>query len=370
MLQSQGDAVKGDRMLLLILTLFFTWSETIYPYCEVNITPAIPTNPVTIEESDESGNKSEDKYKLPFEGLTNDDAGIGETEDDEKKEEKEQNPKAKQFYDDIDGIVRKHIGDFTKNGGKGTIGIYIKDFNTGYEYDYNGSMLSDNYEGEGFFKTASTCKMTAAAVVYYLNFIGELDIDKEYTDAITGEKYNMKKLTYKMITHSVNGYFNILLRYFGNAKMNEVFRQLGLKNTYVYSEIGPAPFMSQTANIQRYGISRSPRTTPRDLGHVLELLHEGNTFGEENSRYFEESLKNNIYSNRLPKGIDYKSTVGHKTGTSIADGVYNDAGIVYLKDNPYIIVVMSYGSQSSVQNVYHKISKDVYNYMMLKIIYI
>lgn len=357
--------MNGKRILLLILTLFFAWSKTIYPYCEANITPNTPTSPVIVEESDESENKAEDKYKLPFEGLTNDAAGIGETEDEEQKEE-ELSPEEKKFFDDIDGIVKKHIGNFTKNGGKGTIGIYIKDFNTGYEYDYNGSKVSDNYEGEGFFKTASTCKMTAAAVVYYLNFIGELDIDKEYTDLITGEKYNMKKLTYKMITHSVNGYFNTLFRHFGNAKMNEMFKQLGLKNTYVYSEIGPAPYMSEKSNIQRYGISRSPRTTPKDLGHVLELLHEGSTFGEENSKCFAESLKNNIYSNRLPKGIDYKSPVGHKTGTATADGVYNDAGIVYLKDNPYIIVVMSYGSQSSVQNVYHKISKDVYNYMFSK----
>nr|WP_303740769.1 serine hydrolase [Lutispora saccharofermentans] len=253
-----------------------------------------------------------------------------------------------------------------KNGGKGTIGIYIKELKTGYEYDYNGSKLSDKYEGEGFFQTASTCKLAAAAVVYYLNNLGELDIDKEYVDEITGSKYNMKQLTYKMITHSVNGYFNTLLRHFGNVKLNEVFLELGLKNTYVYSEIGPAPAMSYNENIKRYGISKGPRTTPKDLGHILDLLYEGKAFGEANSKYFDESLRNNIYSNRLPQGIGYKSPVAHKTGTNDS-GVYNDAGIIYLKDNPYIMVVMSLGSQSSVQTSYRALAKEIYNYMAKRI---
>ena len=45
--------------------------------------------------------------------MTNDAAGIGETEDEEQKEE-ELSPEEKKFFDDIDGIVKKHIGNFTK----------------------------------------------------------------------------------------------------------------------------------------------------------------------------------------------------------------------------------------------------------------
>ncbi len=347
--------MNNKRILTFILILSFTFTSVILPCCEGL------TEPNASAQQDETTGDAVQKNRLPFEGLISDPDWQEDGQDSEIEEQRMAEAE-KRFYDDIDAMVKKQVNSFAKNGGKGTIGIYIKELKTGYEYDYNGSKLSDKFEGEGFFQTASTCKLAAAAVVYYLNNLGELDIDKEYTDEITGSKYNMKQLTYKMITHSVNGYFNTLLRHFGNVKLNEVFLELGLKNTYVYSEIGPAPAMSYNENIKRYGASKGPRATPRDLGHILDLLYEGKTFGEANSKYFDESLRNNIYSNRLPQGIGYKSPVAHKTGTNDS-GVYNDAGIIYLKDNPYIMVVMSLGSQTSVQAAYRALAKEIYNYM-------
>lgn len=365
--------MNHKRFLVLILTLLFTFTCVLFPCCQGTTTyDESEDEAVNAEvteqknepaEIDDKAEEISEKNKLPFEGLVSDPDGKEEPQDIGKAEITEEEI---EFYNDVDAIVKKHLSRFTKNGGKGTIGIYIKELKTGYEYDHNGSKLSGEYEGEGFFQTASTCKLAAAAAVYYLNFIGELDIDREYIDEVTSSKYNMKKLTYKMITHSVNGYFNTLLRHFGNVKLNEVFLELGLKNTFAYSEIGPAPAMSYSENIKRYGISKGPRTTPKDLGHILDLIYEGKTFGEANSKYFDESLRNNIYSNRLPQGIGYKSPVAHKTGTN-AHGVYNDAGIIYLKDNPYIMVVMSLGSQSFVQSTYRAMAKEVYDYMIKRI---
>ncbi|SHJ07660.1 serine hydrolase [Lutispora thermophila] len=346
---------KRSWIIFIAFLLLFNWAFIPCFYVDAEPDAAITS------QQNKSIDEVDEKNKIPFEGLVSDPDW-----QEDHEEEKEMTEEEKQFYVDIDNIVKKHLGNFVKNGGKGIIGIYIKELKTGYEYDYNGSKLSNEYEGEGFFQTASTCKMAAAAAVYYLNNIGELDIDREYTDEVTGTKYNMKKLTYKMITHSVNEYFNTLLRHFGNVKLNEVFQELGLKNTYVYSEIGPAAAMSYKSNIERYGISRGPRTTPKDLGRILDLLYEGKAFGEANSKYFDESLRNNIYSNRLPQGIGYRSPVAHKTGTN-SYGVYNDAGIIYLEGNPYIMVVMSLGSQSSVQVTYRAMAKEIYEYMIKRI---
>ncbi|HWQ31019.1 MAG TPA: serine hydrolase, partial [Negativicutes bacterium] len=122
-------------------------------------------------------------------------------------------------------------------------------------------------------------------------------------------------------------------------------------------------YSSVKNNIKRYGISRSPRTTPRDLGLVLELLYDKKTFGEDNSKLFIQSLLDNIYSNRLPAGVGYRSPVAHKTGTSAGEGVYNDAGIIFLDGNPYIMVVMSKGSGSGVQSLFRGIAGEVYDHM-------
>lgn len=270
---------------------------------------------------------------------------------------------ASDFNKEVDAIVMKRINSFIKNGGKGTIGIYIKEINTGYEYAYNAEMTNPDNPKEGYFNSASTCKLLSAAVMYYLNNCGELELDKTYTDQVTKNKYNLKKILPRMISHSVNDYFNITLRHLGSKQINDTLEKLGVKNSLVYSEIMPAQYSSVKNNINRYGISRSPRTTPKDLGYVLDLLYCGKTFGSDNDRLFLESLKNNIYSNRLPAGVGYRSVVAHKTGTSAGEGVYNDAGIIFLEDNPYIMVVMSKGSSSNVQPLYRSIAGELYNYM-------
>lgn len=267
------------------------------------------------------------------------------------------------FNKDIDTIVMKRINSFYKNGGKGTIGIYIKELNSSFEYAYNGEKTNPSNPKEGYFNSASTSKLLSAAVMYYMNNNGELELDKTYTDKTIDIQYNLNKLLSKMISHSVNDYFNITLRHLGSKKINETLLKLGVKNSLVYSEIMPAQGSSVKNNIKRYGISRSPRTTPKDLGYVLELLYCGKTFGADNDKLFLESLKNNIYSNRLPAGVGYRSAVAHKTGTSSGEGVYNDAGIIFLENNPYIMVVMSKGSSSSVQSFYRIIAREVYNYM-------
>lgn len=270
---------------------------------------------------------------------------------------------AAEFAKEMDAIITNKIESFIKKYGKGTIGIYIKELASGFEFDYNGDKTNPENPREGYFNTASTCKLLSAAVMYYLNNNGELELNKVYTDNITKGTYNLRKILPRMISHSVNDYFNITLRHLGAEKINETLLKLGTKNSIVYSEIMPAQYSSIKNNIQRYGISRSPRTTPRDLGHVLTLLYEGKTFGAENDKIFVRSLLDNIYSNRLPAGIGYKSPVAHKTGTSSGEGVYNDAGIVYLEENPYIIVVMSKNCNSNVQALFRSIAGDVYEYM-------
>jgi beta-lactamase class A len=286
------------------------------------------------------------------------------SEDQPSKEEQAANElAAAEFAKELDAIIIKRVDSFIKKSGKGTIGIYIKELGSGLEYAYNGDKTNPDNPSEGYFNTASTCKLLSAAVMYYLNHNGELELNKVYTDSITKSSYNLSKILPRMISHSVNDYFNITLRHLGAEKINKTLLELGVKDSIVYSEIMPAQYSSVKNNIARYGISRSPRTTPRDLGHVLWLLHEGKTFGEENDKIFVKSLLDNIYSNRLPAGIGYKSPVAHKTGTSSGEGVYNDAGIVYLEGNPYIIVVMSKDCSSNVQALFRSIAGDVYGYM-------
>lgn len=350
--------------VILILTL----CVSLVGWAEETTVPVVPTPGGTSEEIVLPVVSPTPEAVPPPDPAENKEAEASKVQALKEQQEKEQKEKeAAQFYEAMDKMVKKRIDLYYKAGGTGTIGLYIKELESDFAYGYNEAKTESSTSTEGYFKTASTCKLLSAAVMYYMNKRNELILDKSYTDKVSKKSYNLKTLLYTMISHSVNEYFNITLRHLGNKKINEVLRELGAANSSAYSEIGPAPYTSGKSNLQRYGIVKAPRTTPKDLGHILQLLYEGKTFGSTNDKRFADSLKDNIYSNRLPLGIGYRSPVGHKTGTSPGDGVYNDAGIIYLKGNPYIMVVMSRGSGSSVQAMYRSLAKDVYDFMKSRI---
>ncbi len=359
--------------ILLILTLcigLIGWAEETMPTPEAaTAAPLVSPTPEGASESKATPLVSPTPEAAPAE-QTEDEADKLQAmqeqvlkEQQEKTEKERKEKEAALFRETLEKIVKKRIDAYYKAGGKGTIGIYIQELGSGLAYGYNEVKTESDTSGEGYFKTASTCKLLSAAVMYYMNNKNELELDKSYKDPVSKKSYNLKSLLYTMISHSVNEYFNITLRHLGNKKINEILQELGTANSFAYSEISPAPYTSSKANLQRYGIARAPRTTPKDLAHILQLLHEGKTFGAENDKRFADSLKANVYSNRLPLGIGYRSPVGHKTGTSPGDGVYNDAGIIYLEGNPYIMVVMSRGSGSSVQAMYRSLAREVYEFM-------
>ena len=283
------------------------------------------------------------------------------------KEAKFQNEQLGKFRGTLDEIVTKNSEGYLKKRKSAIIGVYIKEMSTGYTYELNASKLTKSGSDEGFFMSASTCKLMAACAVYLLDYRKELAADKTYTDKVTGEKFNLRNLTHRMISHSVNDSFNKILRLLGAKKLNSLVHELGAVNSFVYSEISPAPNTSPALNMKRYGVSRSPRTTPKDLGLLVEVMYRGDVLGDKNSKHLTDSMLKNIYNNRLPQGISFKSPVGHKTGTSTAEGVYNDAGVVYLEGNPFIIVVMSKNADAEVQGVYRSIAREVYSFMKKRI---
>ena len=258
---------------------------------------------------------------------------------------------SQRYEDDIKMIIEKNLNQYYK-GNKGEFGIFVKELN---------SRLSCGYNERKVLNSASTVKLFMASVVYDLDNVNNLKLDSIITDPYTGKKYNLKNITHKMVSHSVNDYFNILFRYIGKKKTNDVVSELGALNTCLSNEIEPSSLaVSRKTNLERYGTSTSPTTTAHDLALFLELAYT-NAFGDENSQLLIDSLLKNIYHDRLPLSINFESPVAHKTGTC-SGSVYNDAGIVYLEGNPYIIVILSKKVKSNSLGTIRKISKDIYDY--------
>ncbi len=80
----------------------------------------------------------------------------------------------------------------------------------------------------------------------------------------------------------------------------------------------------------------------------------------ENNQLMLDALTNTIYNTRIPLAINYAVPVAHKTGTK--DWVYNDAAMVLLPDNPFVLVILTKGVPSRVQTTMRQIARDMYQF--------
>lgn len=260
------------------------------------------------------------------------------------------------YHNNITAIAESIVNSHPYWKDHGVFGFYVRELKTGYQGGFNAIKLDD--EGLGYFQTASTAKLFMGCAAAYLDYTGEIDLDASIYDPVTKRNYQLREITAQMISHSVNDYFNVLLRYIGVERVNEVIRSLGAKHTTIFCELLPGSYVNREINIKRYGTTKAPRTTPRDLGLFLELVYN-KAFGAENSELLMNALLDCIYDSRIPRSIDYAVPVAHKTGSHSYS--YNDAGIVLLPDNPYIVVVQGYFIDSSGIPLLRAFSRAVYH---------
>ncbi len=106
----------------------------------------------------------------------------------------------------------------------------------------------------------------------------------------------------------------------------------------------------------------SPTTTAWEIGLFFKKLYQKEIVSEKVSDEIVKYLSLNQINNRIPAGVPDGVRVIHKTGELAR--VRHDAGIVYLTNESYIIVLMSKDLQYEDEAVetFAKISKEVYDY--------
>lgn len=103
-------------------------------------------------------------------------------------------------------------------------------------------------------------------------------------------------------------------------------------------------------------------TSSEDIGLLLEKFYKGEVVSIEASEQILDMLSKSKLNNRIPAKLPEGIKVAHKTGE--LSRVRNDAGVVFLEGNPYVIVLMTKnlkGEDEAVENL-AEISKIVYEY--------
>jgi hypothetical protein len=94
----------------------------------------------------------------------------------------------------------------------------------------------------------------------------------------------------------------------------------------------------------------------------LASLQREDVLSAKNNQLLLSALTNTIYNSRIPRAINYAVPVAHKTGTK--DWVYNDAALILLPDNPFVLVVLTRHAPARVQTLMRNITQDLYRLHM------
>ena len=189
-----------------------------------------------------------------------------------------------------------------------------------------------------------------------------------YTDGATEPssdyESSLKSLLTQMITVSDNDAANELARRLGGGDfqkgasvLNEFCQEHGYTSTHLGRE-----FLATNPTDDNY-------TSASDCCHLLSDIYSGTMVNADASADMLVLLKAQTRTGKIPSGVPSGVETANKTGElSAGDGlgvVENDISIVFDKEHPYVLCVLSNNIQnnSSAQETIKKISADVYQYM-------
>lgn len=176
---------------------------------------------------------------------------------------------------------------------------------------------------------------------------------------VVGKSYTVQELLYHMIVYSDNESFWILYDHFGE----DIFKELDKKLTI-------------PANYDIIHYSKTDKhfiANVNSMAYYFMVLYNASYLTKTASKYALDILTKSTFKEGLAKGIDPNVLIAHKFGERTLSYYvgnklenlqteFHEFGIVYLKNRPYLLGVMTRGQQSNeLQTMVSDISKMVYD---------
>lgn len=106
----------------------------------------------------------------------------------------------------------------------------------------------------------------------------------------------------------------------------------------------------------------TPIITAQEYASILKALYFGSVLTNDDSEKILDLLTKTDFNSLLPSGVPQGVPVAHKIGL-VNTQIYEDCGIVYLPQRPYILCMVSKSDVKTAQQRMHTISKMVYDYV-------
>lgn len=238
---------------------------------------------------------------------------------------------------------RFHSSDNTE----GNVSVYLQDIK-------KGSWMGIN-EKEGFVP-ASLLKVPIAIAIMKKVENGELSLDQKIEiksgdiDSFAGVPERFKAgetktvfdLIEMMLKISDNTSKNVLKGLLSDEEVNSVFVHIGINNPYLED-------------------NEDKMVTTRQFSRIFKSLYFSTYLKPENSEKILELLTDTREESLISAGVPYDVQVAHKYGER-SDALH-DCGIVYEKNNPYFLCIMTRQIDLiSAKSIIKDISQEIYQY--------
>lgn len=223
----------------------------------------------------------------------------------------------------------------------GQWGVKVKFLNSGRVW---------NYQAEQQMTAASLIKLPVVAAFYQQVESGEYDLADTYTlvsedkhsdgqlvDWEVGTEITWRRILELAFSHSDKTAFRILRKELGDELINRKINDWGMEETDLDENL----------------------TSADDICLFFEKLYNQELVDETYQQMMIEDLINTTYEEQIPAGIPEGIQVAHKVGYE--EKVVSDAGIIFVPDNPLIMVIMSQEtSVSQAKNTFPRLVKEIY----------
>ena len=217
----------------------------------------------------------------------------------------------------------------------GVLGVAVKDLTSGEEFFINPDEVMPQ---------ASSIKIAVLAELYHQAEHNQLKLTDEYVmrkeDLVSGSnimqgltpgvtRLTLRDLATMMVAVSDNSATNVLIRRVGMDNVNNMLAGLGLQATHLRREM---------MDLKAAGEGRENVSTPREMMTLLEAIYRGKLLKTALKDDFFKVLSTPKESSML-QGLPEDAMAANKPGE--LEAVRNDSGIVFVKNRPYVLCVMT-----------------------------
>ena len=195
-------------------------------------------------------------------------------------------------------------------------------------------------------------KFSLSDTVMMANFM-KIGGDGVLKELNTGHHFTLKELATLMIIVSDNQATNILIDFLGMENINQLGKELDLKETFLGRKM-------MDAEARKKGYDNY--TCADDISLLLKLIYQEKLINKEASQLMLDILLRQQQGERLQRYLPSDIKIAHKCGD--LDNLENDGGIIWLGGKAYILVILTNGmSNLQCKQTIGKISKFVYDKM-------